>query len=691
MKRSSILAAAAAAALFLSSGAGSPAADVGTSASAPALPADTGIRWDLTPAQIASVCAAQTKTLQQRLDAIKAIPDAQWTWQNSLDAVETAEADFSDSLIAEYELSQMAPDKAVRDASNACQESSQPVITAANSDPRIYAMAQHWAGPAGASLGQADRKLAEIYVEGGRRAGAGLSDADRAKVNDLFDKLNNLERDFNVALAEDATTISITKAEAASLPATFVASLKPTATGYVVPVNESTFGQFMESERSGPARKRYNIANARRGGAANVQRLEQAVALRDQLAKLLGFPTWAAYRLDGQMAKEPARVTAFLTQIDDASLPKARAEIARLSVLKKADGDPTPWEPWDYSYYENQLVKTQYAVDGEEVRRYFPVDHVVSSVLDIYQRLLSVKFAEITPADAWAPGVREFSVADARTGQPIGWFYLDLFPRQGKFSHFASFPFRPGRVLPDGTYQKPVDAIIGNWPAPSPGKPALLGHDDVVVFFHEFGHCMHSTLSTAPYESLYGTAVRQDFVEAPSQMLENWMWQPSILKEVSSNVDTGAPLPDALIQKMIALKHVSDGADYTGQAFLGMFDMTIHSSGPHVDVLKTWNDLKVKMTTTKVLPGSYGPASFNHMMSGYDAGYYGYLWSKVYAQDMFTRFQAEGLENPVVGMAYRQDILEPGATQEPDALVQHFLGRPVSYDAFYKELGINKP
>ena len=670
------------AAAFLSAGGATFAADT------PALPADTGIRWDLSPAQIASACDARTSGLQRQIAAIKAVPQSKWTWQNSLEAVETAEADYGDALTAEFVLNQVAPDKIVRDASTACQEKAQPVITEVNSDPRIYAMAAYWSGSAGARLSEADRKLAEIYAEGGRRAGAGLTDAQRAKVNASFDKLNNLARDFGIALDEDATTILISNDEARSLPDAFVKALKQTPTGYDVPVNESTSAQFMQNESVAAARERFAIAGSRRGGMANIVRLQQAIAIRDQLAHALGFPTWAAYRLDGEMAKDPKRVTSFLTQIDAALLPKAQEEVAQLQTLKKSEGDASPWEPWDYAYYENQLVKTKYAVDDEEIRQYFPVDHVVSSVLGIYQKLLGVRFAEITPADAWAPGVREFSIADAATGAPIGWFYLDLFPRAGKYGHFASFPLRAGRVLTDGSYQKPVDAIIGNWPVGAPGKPALLSHEDVVTFFHEFGHCMHSTLSRATYETLYGTAVRQDFVEAPSQMLENWMWQPSILSQVSSNVDTGKPLPDALIAKMIALKHVSDGADYTYQAFLATFDMTIHSSGPNVDVVKTWNDLKEKMTTTKVIPGTYGPASFTHMMGGYDAAYYGYLWSLVYAQDMFTRFQAGGLESPVVGMDYRKDILEPGATEEPDVLVTHFLGRPVSYDAFYRELGI---
>jgi thimet oligopeptidase len=188
---------------------------------------------------------------------------------------------------------------------------------------------------------------------------------------------------------------------------------------------------------------------------------------------------------------------------------------------------------------------------------------------------------------------------------------------------------------------------------------------------------------------LYGTSVRPDFVEAPSQMLENFMWQPSILKEVSSNVETGQPLPDALIAKMIALKHVADGVIWTTQAFYAQYDMTIHSSGPAVNVDTTWRRLQPEMTPFSAIVGTHPEAGFEHLMGGYDAGYYGYLWSKVYAQDMFTVFQQGGLENPEIGMRYRKDILEPGATEEPDVLVQRFIGRPLSYDAFYRDIGIS--
>ena len=649
------------------------------------LPADTGVNWDLTPSQVTTTCDAAIKAAQDQVKQIETTPAQTTSFDNGIKAVETAVAQMNDTLVAQGVLSQISPDRSVRDASTVCDQKTSEFGVELSADPAVYEMAKRGVLTA---TNQKDKKLAELYVESGRRAGAGLDNKARATVTKLFNQLNNLEIAFGRTLGEETTSIVISRREAASLSPVFVKTLKSTATGYRMPVNESTYGQFLSRESSGAARQRFYMAYFNRGGAQNVKRLEQAVAVRDQLAHLLGFKTWAAYQLDAKMAKTPQRVLAFLTEIDSKLLPKARVELAELQQLKRTSGDASPWQPWDYAYYENLLVKTKYAVDDEKVREYFPVDKVVPAVLGIYQHLLGVTFHPILPAATWAPGVLEYSISDTASGKPIGWFFLDLYPRPGKYEHFANFPLRPGRVLPDGSWQMPISSIIGNWPVGAPGKPALLSHDDVVTFFHEFGHLMHSTLSTAPYETYYGTNVRGDFVEAPSQMLENWMWQPAILKQVSSNINTGKPLPDELIKKMVALKHVDDGAAWTGQAFYALYDMTIHSSGKSVDATAVWFDLKKKTTTTAAVPGTIPEASFGHLMGGYDAGYYGYLWSKVFAQDMFTVFQHGGLESPVVGARYRQDILQPGGSIEPDQLLRNFLGREVRYDAFYRELGI---
>jgi thimet oligopeptidase len=651
-----------------------------------ASPPDSGIAWNLSAKQIRQSCAAALARTRSRIEAIDAQALDKATFASGIGAVENAMADLSDALIVQANLGEIAADKSVRDASTSCQQDLAAFTVKIGADPAIHALAKSAQQQVKT---QADRQLVNRYLEQGRRSGAGLDPATRAKVTALFDQLNKLQIDFGRTLAEEHGTIDISKQEAAPLPQDFVATLKPNERGYTVPVDESTVFTFIRNHPSGAVRKRYWMVFENRGGQPNVQRLADAVAIRDQLAHLLGFPTWAAYRLDAKMARTPDRVDQFLDQLHSKLLPKATSEVAMLSELKRQRGDTGPFEIWDYGYYKQQLKKERYNVDLEQVRQYFPLDKVVPAMLAIYQKTLGVRFEEVPAVKPWAPGVTEYAIRDGANGQLLGWFYMDLYPRSGKYGHFASQPLRSGRRLPDGTSQKPVATIIGNWPVSEPGKPSLLNHSDVITFFHEFGHIMHMTLSTAPYESLYGANVREDFVEAPSQMLENWMWQPAVLKSVSSKVDTGAPMPDELISKLIASKHATEGVDQLVDVFFAAYDMQLHQSGPKVDPTRLYHKVWLQFTPFAAVDGTIPEASFVHLMEGYDAGYYGYVWSKVYAQDMYSAFSKKGADTAEVGMRYRKDILEPGGTEEPDLLLHRFLGRPTSYDAFYQEMGIS--
>jgi Zn-dependent oligopeptidase len=327
-------------------------------------------------------------------------------------------------------------------------------------------------------------------------------------------------------------------------------------------------------------------------------------------------------------------------------------------------------------------------VDPNEVRQYFPVEPVVASVLAIYQQLFGIALTEVKPGDAWAPGIREFLVRDASTRRVMGTAYLDLFPRPDKFGHFAAFPIALTFRRADGTRELPAVAIVGNWPPPGGKEPSLLSHGDVITFFHEFGHAVAALADQSPYVTIGTGALRQDFGEAPSQMLENWMWEPAVLARVSRHHVTGKPLPDSLIRRMLALKHFRDGFSGTTQAFFAAYDLALHTSGPSVEPLPLWTKMAAEYTPLVDPEGSLGPANFGHLMAGYDAGYYGYLWSKVYAQDLYTRFAREGALSARAGRAYRDVILARGATEEPDTLLRKFLGRPLSYDAFFAEMGI---
>lgn len=643
--------------------------------------------WNITPAQLRASCTREIARAKRRINAVIAARTPR-TAGSVLLPLENITADLGDNTVADGFLFSVSPSAQVRKASQDCANQLNEFQSEFSARPDVYQALQKVAASHTASAPY-QTKMLEFYLIGARRSGAALKPAARKQFIALENELGKIELEYDENLQNDKTTITITSAQTAGLDADFVATLKKNDDGTLtVPVNESTGGAFMRNERDPAARKAFYIAARTRGGEQNVKLLERAIAIRDRLAHLLGYKDWATYQLTDKMARDPKRVIKFLDDLDARLLPGAKAERAVLAQLKAADTGQAPaqLEPWDFSFYDNVLRKTKYAVDENEIKAYFPVQHTIDAVLDIYSHMLGVTFRRGAD-DGWVPGLVHYAVSDTATGRFIGDTYFDLYPRPGKYSHFANFPLLPNRLLPDGKTRAPLAVIVGNWPKPAAGKPALLTHDEVETFFHEFGHNMAALLATAPYETLSG-GFRHDFVEAPSQMLENFVWQPEILRKLSSRWDTGAPLPDDLIKKIIAARYVDEDSEYVGQAFLALVDMTYHTSGPKVDTTKVWADLLERTTPAHFIQGTYPQASFGHLMGGYDAGYYGYLWSQVYAQDMFTRFQRDGVESAIAGHAYRTDILAPAMTYEPDQEVRTFLGRPMSPDAFYASLGL---
>jgi thimet oligopeptidase len=641
--------------------------------------------WHFSAPQLATACRAAVSDMRAAVDSALRRPAGAQTFANTLRPIEEAAGALSSRTNMLASLLYLSPDKAVRDSSTACNQLVTNFGVELQADPRIYAAAVRASRE---TLPPVDRALALRYVENGRHGGAALDSATRVRTTALLQRVSDLGRDFNLALSTDSTRIALSDSEVAQLPEQLKAQVEQRGAEHLLRVDESTIERFMRNHPSSDARRRFFTAFQRRGGEANLQRLHQAVALRDTLAHLFGFPSWAAYQLDIKVAKTPQRAIDFIKQIDEGLLTKAHRELAELAPLAEQDHLGHPVALWDLAFYSDKLRRARYAVDPNEVRQYFPVEHVVPSVLAIYQQLFGIALTEVKPADAWAAGIREFVVRDASTRRVMGTAYLDLFPRPDKFSHFAAFPITLSWRRPDGTRELPSVAIVGNWPPPGGKEPSLLSHGDVLTFFHEFGHAVAALADQSPYVSIGTSALRQDFSEAPSQMLENWVWEPAVLARVSRHHVTGTPLPDSLIRRMIALKHFRDGFSGTTQAFYAAYDLALHTSGPSVDPLPLWRKMVSEYTPLGDPEGSLGPANFGHLMAGYDAGYYGYLWSKVYAQDLFTRFAREGALNSRAGRAYRETILAPGATQEPDILLQKFLGRPLSYDAFFAEMGI---
>ena len=444
---------------------------------------------------------------------------------------------------------------------------------------------------------------------------------------------------------------------------------------------------FLPNASNSEGRRKWLFAYFNRGGAANTDLLEQAIGLRQKIAELMGFKSWGDYRINGRMAGDSRTVLGFLHGLEKKLARRNREDMKRLLQFKKTiDPKATRLENWDINYLAYQLKKRDYKLDEEKIREYFPAERVIEGVFSVYSELLGVDYKEVKNAEVWSPDVKLYRIEDHVNHRLIGYFYTDFNPRPKKYGHAAAFPLISGRRTADGGYSQTVSAIVANLNPPANGKPSLLSHDDVVTVFHEFGHIMHQTLTHAPFASVSGSNVAQDFVEAPSQMLENWPWDRAILEKMSGHyLDPTRKLPDELLKQLVRVRDFNQGYRYTRQLVLALVDMTYSTASGKVDTSRVYNDIFTKMIGVEPLPGNRFPATFGHLMGGYDAGYYGYLWSEVYAEDMFTRFKGN-LLSPKVGERYRKIILESGDMKEAIDLLIEFLGRKPNAKAFFKRL-----
>jgi thimet oligopeptidase len=321
-----------------------------------------------------------------------------------------------------------------------------------------------------------------------------------------------------------------------------------------------------------------------------------------------------------------------------------------------------------------------------EVAKYFPLQQVLTGMLELTGEVFGLTYKEVA-APTWHPDVVTYAVSDRASGDLISHFYMDLFPREGKFSHAAAFPLVPGFRNEDGSYHRPVSAIVANFTKPSGDRPSLLTHQEVETFFHEFGHILHQTLTTAELVRFSGTSTERDFVEAPSQIMENWTWQASVLRRFARHFETGDPIPDHLVDQLVAARNLNIALATLRQVQFGLLDMGYHGEQPSKDL----NAILRETAETGLLgfqEGTFMPASFGHLF-GYDAGYYGYLWAKVFGDDMWSRFERDGITSPQVGMDYRREILERGGAVDGGDLLRNFLGREPNNQAFLHRLGIS--
>ncbi len=642
-----------------------------------------------------SPIADALRRAEEAIRQIVAIPDEQRTFRNTIEAIDDLFARLDrDTSLVQF-MAYVSTDADERARGRRAEEDYNNWVIGFYKRADLYRAVRAFADTE-PKLEPDQAKLLHDILRDFRRNGMALPPEKREQLKQVQMELNRLGIEFEKNIRDDETVVPLTDDELDGMSEEFRKGLTKTAGVYLVGMDYPTFLPIMNLCENETTRKKVWIAYKRRGGRKNVRVLERILKLRAEQAHLLGYPNAAAYELEVRMARTPERVQAFYDKLRPLVRKKALKDWDEFVAAKRAHthNPQATLHPWDYSFYEKYLLRTKYAVDSEKVREYFPFERVLDGLFTITQSLYGLEYVDVTDKagelglPVWHEDVQLFAVRDKASGKVLGHFYLDLFPRPNKYNHAAQWGLIQHKVWADGHEDKPLAALVCNFTKPTPEKPSLMTHDEVETFFHEFGHCLHTILSESRYAMLAGTSVARDFVEAPSQMFENWVWDADVLQTFAKHYKTGEPIPRELVEAMVRARYLGSGLKAEHQFYYGLVDYTFHTDEDGVlDTTKVALELYDEIELYDPVPETYYHAGFGHFV-GYQAGYYGYMWSLVYAQDMFQRFKDLGMLNPKAGMYYRKKILARGSTMDELKMVEDYLGRPVSMKPFLEHLGL---
>jgi len=642
------------------------------------------VNWEAKEIQGAGnkAIADKKKAYQQ----IKKIPAIARTFENTIQALDQAESDFGEVVGQINLLMNVRSEKKIRDTANMAETKAIGQSIELIYDRGLYRAILEYVAQKEKLLA-VDRKLLDDTIRDFKRMGFNLSKSKFEKVISLAKEIQKLEKQFDQNLNEYNDSITITEKEIGGLPEEYLSSLqKNKSADYIISLKPPEMISFMENSSLAGKRKLLYDKNLRKGDVKNLVLARKIVNLRQKRARLLGYQNHADYVIEPQMAKTATAVDKFLEGLLLKLQSRGKADLRQLAEYKKRiDNKNTgPLKYYDIAYYAKKLEQELFGFDSEKLREYFPLDRVLNHIFNLYRRVFSVSTEKMTKYPLWDKSVLHYIVKD-KTGV-LGHFILDLFPRDGKSGHFMVCPTKSTRVK-DGKRIIPVSVMVANFRVARPDSPCLLSYEDMRTMYHEFGHIFHSMLSMAVYGSHAGTSVARDFVETPSQMMENWPRQKDMIREISGHYRTGEKLSNRTIDQLLASTKFFSGYMYTRQAILSLYDLNLHQAGS--SKLRSYNFLMKKYLGLELPRANLFPAGFWHF-SGYDVGYYGYLWSKVYAIDLFTRFKKEGILNLKVGKEYRDKVLAVGGSRDEMESVKDFLGRKPNNKAFLEEIGIKE-
>jgi thimet oligopeptidase len=655
----------------------------------------------------------RAETTAQSIRELRDADDAMLTWDATFGAFDRMTQDIQEAICIPQLISVTHENADVRNAAKGAEPLVDAFVSKLYLDDAIANVLERASTLSlltkGGIGGRCRARLIEHTLRDYRRNGLSLPESDRVRLRELNEKLTAMGQEFDTNLAETTLHLDIRAEQLDGLPESFIANHPAQADGSIrLTTDYPDLIPFLRYAKDrGAARELYRLSECR-AAEKNIPLLKKIVALRHEKAALLGFSTWADYVLEPRMAKTAVAVKTFLTTLHEGLIDPRKREVDELVAMQRLilpeAGEVISVS--DVKYLEDAVSKRRFNLDTQKLSEYFEGGAVLQGIIDIASKVYGISFHRIqTPT--WHPDVLVFDVL--RDGSAFSRVYLDLHPREGKFKHAAVFGMVETCVMespsPDQgdrravaseesvgrgevSRRMPIAALVCNFPKPG-ASPALMSHDDVVTFFHEFGHLLHHVLSESELATFAGTNVARDFVEVPSQLFEQWAWERETLDMFAKQYLTGERLPDELFNAMTAARKFGVAIATERQLFLATYDYVFHTRAPGFDPEALVLELYPQFSSFIRVPETHFPCTFGHLI-GYDAAYYSYQWALALAYDVMSRFHAEGFMNTQTATDYRECILSKGGSEDEMSLVESFLGRPSSTDAYLKYLGIRE-
>jgi len=616
-------------------------------------------------------CRRDLDDAKKRIATVKASQPPRDAW-TTLQAFDTAVLVAVDAENRAGLAEQVHPAKPFRDAAQVCEQEVSRMLTDVSLDKELYNVL---ASLDGTKLDPAGSYYLRTSLRDYHRAGVDRDDPTRDKIRKLQDELVKIGQQFDENIAGDVRKLQVNASDLDGLPDDFKRSHPPDASGKVTLSTDNTdYFPFMDYSKSESARKAFFILYRQRAYPANIEVMGQLLQKRHELANILGYPDWAGFITEDKMVATEQNAADFIEKISVAAQPGAKLDYEELlAYKKKEDPKAESVNAWDVAHLKRGAVIDKFGYDSQVIRPYFEYSRVLQGILDITSRMYGITYKPVASPQVWHLEVTAYDVYDQE--KLIGRIYFDMFPRENKYKHYATFTLATGKQ----GFRLPEYVLVCNFPKAT-NEPGLMERDDVIVFFHEYGHLIHGIMK-GNTKWAQGD-LENDFIEAPSQMFEEWPQDPAILKLFARHYKTNEPIPVELAEKAKAADKFGRALDVRTQMFYAAVSLDFYNRDPQgLDTDKLVAQLQTKYTPFQFVEGTHMQTAFGHL-NGYSAIYYTYMWSLVIAKDMFTEFKKDGLLNPQVVTKYRDSVLGASGTKPAAEMVRDFLGRPYSFQAY---------